>query len=377
MFGVRSADAARLLRLTMRTTELTLAEREGYNGAGGGGVTGSGKAKRRRVDAPEVAFAPLLLMLESLQSLANEVAANESQMVRVVETMHQAALLSPHHVGLWNLLTLLEGGSQHGMSQALRRMAIRHLHNNMHAAPLIMYVANTCMERPSVRFALGLYAEAYRLHPNAPLISLCIGVCLLSQVMSRATSNRHRDLYRAFAFLINYRKLRAAQHAQEHASSGGSGIGTAASSAAIPATATSGTADGGAASGVGGGAHASSGSAIRTDTGDAVVTDAWVLPPVLPARVIERETLYNLGRACHQLNITHMAMHLYQACLDVKLPEGALAHVDATHSLSTSQVVFERVLNVQREAAYNYALLLRKAGEQRKAMEITLQYLSY
>jgi hypothetical protein len=36
-----------------------------------------------------------------------------------------------------------------------------------------------------------------------------------------------------------------------------------------------------------------------------------------------------------------------------------------------------RALNVQREAAFNLALLLRTAGEYAQAMEVTALYLSY
>jgi hypothetical protein len=36
-----------------------------------------------------------------------------------------------------------------------------------------------------------------------------------------------------------------------------------------------------------------------------------------------------------------------------------------------------RALNVQREAAFNLALLLRAAGEYARAMEVTALYLSY
>ena len=48
------------------------------------------------------------------------------------------------------------------------------------------------------------YLRAYRLRPQSPLISLCVGTTYLVQVMQKNTFNRHQTVLRAFTFLQQY-----------------------------------------------------------------------------------------------------------------------------------------------------------------------------
>ncbi len=243
----------------------------------------------------------------------------------ILAGVRRVASKYPYHVGAWTLCRLLDTrstgkGERGGMgdsgafSTGFRKAMVRYQSVNLDSLPLLMLVGSECLLTRQFRYAVGVYCEAYRLAPQEPLISLCIAVCFLSQVLSRVTAHRHGELLRGLSFLSNYRRLRAAQAA----------AGAAAGAGAPPSSPA--------------------------------------MPPSLPLYVVSCEGLYNIGRACHALGLLHLAISAY---------EEALAAWDGVEAEGGP------AMDVRREAAYNLCLLLKAGGAAERAQAITLRYLSY
>lgn len=293
------------------------------------------------------------------------------------------------------LLSILDAGSvgPSAHSNAARKSLVRYTFATPDALPLLMMVGNECLSARSFRFAVGVYFEAFRLAPAEPLVSLCIGISLLCLVTSKSTTLRHQmavrvrvafvsarlpcvvqcevaavfaqilvkaaclaspfapsyrvDGVQAFAFLANYERLRAGQ-----ASRGG------------PQTTASAMSEGGTSSA--GSARASA--AAHSTTTAQLLLDYPGVPPAadLPRSVMWAEVHYNLGRACHQLGLLHMAAWQYEQCFAAWESGGGT-------SLSPD---LADALDIRRECAYNYALLLRHTGQGWRAFELTAKYLT-
>ncbi|RYE83062.1 MAG: hypothetical protein EOO65_04525 [Methanosarcinales archaeon] len=113
--------------------------------------------------------------------------------------------------------------------------------------------------------------------------------------------------------------------------------------------------------------------ASRAGDQDTATSVASVAPPgatarsfaasvTIPEPLLLCEATYNFGRAFHQLSLTHLACHFYDACLAIDV-----AHVDACM----------QAFNVQREAAHNFILLLERSNNVLKIDELIHKYLTY
>lgn len=301
--------------------------------------------------------------------------------------VRRVAARFPYHVGAWTLCRLLDSrgpgtgerggpGAAGSFSTSFRKAVIRYQARHSDSLPLLMLVANECLLGRSYRYATGCYFEAYRLAPAEPLISLCLAVSYFGQVMSRVTSHRHCEAARAFAFLARYGRLRLQQ---SEAVYGGGHEESSSSSSSRGALHTGGGAGGG---GSGeeeeeGGTETEAGVGTGTGAGapgmqacvEVVPASdpyaAHALPPALPPTLARAEYLYNLGRACHQLSVTYIAVQAYQDCLAVQVaPSQPPVHVHAG-------------TDVRREAAYNLCLILKGSGSTLQAARLTAQYLTY
>jgi hypothetical protein len=235
------------------------------------------------------------------------------------------------------------GGAGRSHTPSFRRAVVRYAMSSPDALPLLMLLGAESLFGRTYRLAAGVYLEAFRVAPREPLVALALGVSLLLQVTSRATPNRHVVAMRGFAFLALYRRLRAEQAAATDAEAG-------TSLEALRAQVQGG------------------------DDDDAGVGGAALLatPPLLPPGVAVAETMYNCGRACHLLGLTHLAAHCYEGALAAPMP--APAAPGAAGGFQRSVVA---AMDVRREAAFNLVLLLKASGAELRALEVTRDFLSY
>jgi hypothetical protein len=259
-------------------------------------------------------FADLRQALAPLRKMYEDSGGAKATVLDPVEALRKSAPKQPYNVAMWNLLHVLEGANKVARPDSFHRVINRAHPSALFSIPFLMEVGNSCLQGRSYRLALGIYAEAYRLIPEEPLLVLCIAMCFLPQVKSRVTTNRHRELIRAFTFLNMYKRLRLRQASGEPLASLDS----------VP---------------------------------------AGMLPRQLPMEVLKMETTYNLARACHQLSIVHIAATMYEEVLH-------------TH-LSPEFLEKYPYLDLRREAAYNYVQLLNASQEFDEAMAVTAQYLTY
>ncbi len=78
-----------------------------------------------------------------------------------------------------------------------------------------------------------------------------------------------------------------------------------------------------------------------------------------------------------QLGYNYLAAHLYAACLAAPPHVPSQAEAAVPSVLDSRLSLVGEALDVRREAAYNYVLLLRASGNHFKAAAITLEFLSY
>jgi len=111
----------------------------------------------------------------------------------------------PNSPLVWNLFVKLVtvAGSFISHSKFIERLVVRH----PTSVPLIMLEAHHRLLAESYFGALKNYFKAYRITPNEPIISLCIGSAYLGLAMSRKMTNRHDIVLRAFTFLHKYHQL--------------------------------------------------------------------------------------------------------------------------------------------------------------------------
>lgn len=224
-----------------------------------------------------------------------------------------------HLAGMWSLLRALDGADRDPTrarrERASRKSAIRQCLRHPDALQLLVYIGNLCISSKSYNMASLMYYEAFRLSPREPLLSLCLGVALLCQMGSRVVSRKHTLLMKALALLANYRQLRKEQMEAEDAEE-------------ESATA-------------------------------AAASDPAMAPAVLPSWLVRAETSYNIGRACHQIGMLHLAVDCYETTL----------------SCAGEPVAAD--LDIRREAALNYVQLLRSSGNEAKALEVCAKHLRY
>jgi hypothetical protein len=335
----------------------------GAAGGGGAGVTRTAAAGPPRGPPPGDFLSRLMVLASNLSPYTPVTDA-------LMTGVRRLAARYPHHLGVWTLCRILDDRTaaaeyQGGQAQSsgLRKSVVRYAGATPDALPLLLLLASESLLGKSYRQSVAMYLEAHRLAPRDPLPLLGAGVGYGLQVMSRVTANRHAAALRCFAFLAAYRRQRLAQAGT---------LGEAVASLEALAGAGSGAGAGGPAKG---GKGKGKGSLLPLAT-----------PTVLPRFVVEAETQYNFGRACHQLGILHLAVHCYEATLrawDEKGDGDGEGEGDGggggAGGLSPAHLP-ERVLaalDIRREAAYNLAGVLKASGEEVRAAEVTRKYLSF
>jgi general transcription factor 3C polypeptide 3 (transcription factor C subunit 4) len=82
----------------------------------------------------------------------------------------------------------------------LNRKGLKEPDNYM----ILLLHANVLLTNKSYSLALGYYLKAYKLVPDDPTLSLCIGVACLHLAMQRTSYNRHAQIAQGFSFLYRY-----------------------------------------------------------------------------------------------------------------------------------------------------------------------------
>ncbi|XP_073498435.1 general transcription factor 3C polypeptide 3 [Phyllobates terribilis] len=131
---------------------------------------------------------------------------------------------------------------------------------------------------------LAQYVQAYRMKPDDPMYSLCIGLTFVHMASQKFVLKRHALLVQGFSFLNKYIDLRGSC----------------------------------------------------------------------------QETFYNLGRALHQMGLTHLAVHYYQQALE--LPPLQLTGID------------EDQVDLRRDIAFNLSLIYQGSGNTEMARRLLYTY---
>jgi general transcription factor 3C polypeptide 3 (transcription factor C subunit 4) len=203
----------------------------------------------------------------------------------LVQGARRMAACLPQHAAIWSLCRLLDsraaaveapalGGETEDESNAtaFRKAAIRYAAQAWDSLPLLMVLGAECMLARTYRLAAGVFAEALRLAPREPLVSLGLACAHLGQVMSRVTASQHNEAARTAALLLNYRRLRFAGAAWEREGEEGA----------------------------------------------------------LTFQQVNAEVCYNSGRACHQLGLLELAAENYERALEGWVEDGGSGSDEAT-----------------------------------------------
>ena len=83
----------------------------------------------------------------------------------------------------------------------------------------------------------------------------------------------------------------------------------------------------------------------------------------------KQEAFYNMGRAAHQLNLTHLAVPWYQQALAAKAPQPLHTLGDPPQATGQS--------DLKRAIAYNLSKIYRASGADALARQIVRQYLTF
>ncbi|PHJ22727.1 general transcription factor iiic polypeptide 3 gtf3c3 [Cystoisospora suis] len=142
-----------------------------------------------------------------------------------------------------------------------RSWAIRQLLHQPHNEALTLIVGHFCMLSSRWRFAVAEYTRAHCLRPDDPLTCLCLGVAYLCLSTSNKVQNKHDIVLRGFALLGQYSQLRQRNGAWR--------------------------------------------------SGDQCLNQS------VRTRVLSAESVYNLARAYHHVNLLHLAVPLYMKCLEL------------------------------------------------------------
>ncbi|KFH17696.1 general transcription factor IIIC polypeptide 3 GTF3C3 [Toxoplasma gondii MAS] len=146
-----------------------------------------------------------------------------------------------------------------------RSWTIRQLLQRPHSDALTLIVGHFCMLSSRWRFAVAEYTRTHCLRPREPLPCLCLAVAYLCLSTSNKTQNKHDMVLRGFAMLGRYSQLR--RETQEDA---------------------------------------------------ADICQQKNASYALEVQTVRMaETLYNLARAYHHVNLLHLAVPLYLRCLDL------------------------------------------------------------
>jgi len=201
----------------------------------------------------------------------------------------------------------------------VRSWVLRKLIRKPQSFGLIMLTGHFCVIASKYPLAFAEYLRGHRLAPNDPLPCLCSGVSYLSFAMSRTAVNRHDLVLKGFAFIQRYQRLRL----------------------------------------------------------------STILPESDPLDKLAKraEATYNLGRAFHQLGISHLAVEAYQKALALfEHPDNTDA---ADHGTSTFPNLSDACVSrpdfciIRHSCAYNLALIFRTQGSLDMACDVLWRHITF
>ncbi|XP_012678907.2 general transcription factor 3C polypeptide 3 [Clupea harengus] len=170
---------------------------------------------------------------------------------------------------LWNVFNQV---TLHSQDVRHHRFCLRLMLKNPENLALCVLNGHASLVSGSFKHALGQYVQAFRMQPDHPLHSLCVGLTFFHMASQKFVIKRHSLVMQGFSFLWRYVERRG--HCQE--------------------------------------------------------------------------SMYNLGRALHQLGLMHLAIHYYQKALS--LPPPSLEGID------------DDQVDLRREIAYNMSLIYQSSG---------------
>jgi hypothetical protein len=148
----------------------------------------------RRPEANDVTAQNLRLLSVGVAFVRRDLSAVEREIRAVCQ-------MRPYSIPFWHVFNELAASPQcAGLLEKFRTHLIQLLMRFQDSLPLMLLVGHQL--RGGLRIAE--YLRAYRLRPQSPLISLCVGTTYLVQVMQKNTFNRHQTVLRAFTFLQQY-----------------------------------------------------------------------------------------------------------------------------------------------------------------------------
>ncbi|XP_063792998.1 general transcription factor 3C polypeptide 3 isoform X2 [Pseudophryne corroboree] len=182
---------------------------------------------------------------------------------------------------LWNIFNQV---TMHSQDVRHHRFCLRLMLKNPDNLALCVLSGHNAFVSGSFKHALAQYVQAFRMKPDDPMHSLCIGLTFVHMASQKFVLKRHALLVQGFSFLNRYLDLRG------------------------------------------------------------------------PCQ----ETYYNLGRALHQMGLTHLTIQYYQQALE--LPPLQLQGID------------EDQVDLRREIAFNLSLIYQSSGNIEMARRLLYTY---
>ncbi|XP_041936378.1 general transcription factor 3C polypeptide 3 [Alosa sapidissima] len=178
---------------------------------------------------------------------------------------------------LWNTFNQV---TLHSQDVRHHRFCLRLMLKNPENLALCVLNGHASLVSGSFKHALGQYVQAFRMQPDNPLHSLCVGLTFFHMASQKFVIKRHSLVMQGFSFLWRYVERRG--HCQE--------------------------------------------------------------------------SMYNVGRALHQLGLTHLAIHYYQKALTFPAP--------------TLEGIDDDQLDLRQEIAYNLSLIYQSSGNMELARHL-------
>nr|XP_006117970.1 general transcription factor 3C polypeptide 3 [Pelodiscus sinensis] len=106
---------------------------------------------------------------------------------------------------LWNIFNQI---TMHSQDVRHHRFCLRLMLKNPDNHALCVLNGHNAFVSGSFKHALGQYVQAFRINPNEPLYSLCIGLTFIHMASQKYVLKRHALLVQGFSFLHRYLDLR-------------------------------------------------------------------------------------------------------------------------------------------------------------------------
>eukprot|EP00657_Telonema_sp_P-1_P000980 TRINITY_DN1204_c0_g1_i1.p1 TRINITY_DN1204_c0_g1~~TRINITY_DN1204_c0_g1_i1.p1 ORF type:complete len:215 (+),score=47.50 TRINITY_DN1204_c0_g1_i1:222-866(+) len=144
--------------------------------------------------------------MHSVRLAIVEIAWRTNHLEEAYQAMCAYCLAQPYSIDAWCLYN--EIAQMAGMWYKIHRPLIRALLKHPDSVPMTVLVGHHMTASGRLKLAVGEYFRAYRVMPEQPLISLCIGVSLLRLSMHKNAVCRHKVVLDAVAFFHQYASLR-------------------------------------------------------------------------------------------------------------------------------------------------------------------------